>query len=80
MRKLFDFKCPKGHITEQLVYDDVRVIRCKTCDDPAIRVISPVRSRLDPLSGDFPGATDKWVKMREKKIAHERKTETNRYD
>ncbi|NRA49249.1 MAG: zinc ribbon domain-containing protein [Phaeodactylibacter sp.] len=79
-RKLYDFHCPDGHVSELLVYEDVRVHKCLTCGKPAQRVISPVRSYLDPISGDFPGAAGKWARMRDKQIAHERKTETSRYD
>tara|TARA_B110000858_G_C17596632_1_gene378115 strand:+ start:611 stop:742 length:132 start_codon:yes stop_codon:yes gene_type:complete len=39
----------------------------------ASRIISPVRSLLDPISGDFAGATMKWARDREKKIQKERK-------
>jgi hypothetical protein len=37
------------------------------------KIISPVRSKLDPLSGDFLGATVKWMKNREQKLKQERK-------
>ena len=36
-------------------------------------MISPVRSKLDPISGDFLGATVKWMKNREQKLKQERK-------
>jgi hypothetical protein len=34
----------------------------------AKRVISPIRSVLEPHSGDFAGATMKWARDRERKI------------
>lgn len=35
------------------------------------------RIELDPISGDHPGATDKWVKMRESKMKQEKKNLEN---
>jgi len=35
--------------------------------------VSPVRSKLEGISGDFPDAHDKWAKRRKQQIAHERK-------
>ena len=71
---LFDFKCEKGHVTEKLVRSDTKEITCPECDSPALKQISAVRSKLDHISGDFPGATMKWAKQREQKIKQERKT------
>jgi hypothetical protein len=73
MRKLFDFKCSNGHCTEHLVEDSVTSIRC-ACGVESTRMISPVKTVLDHISGDFPGATMKWARHREQKIQQERKT------
>ena len=64
MRRLFDFKCPEGHITEELVEQET-TIRCK-CGLDAQRILSPIRCRLEGVSGDFPGAAIKWAKQHEK--------------
>lgn len=64
MRKIFDFKCPDGHVTEHFVYEDSKV-RCH-CGKSCKRVISPVKCQLDPASGHFPGATMKWIKEHER--------------
>ena len=37
--------------------------------------MSAPRSKLDPHSGDFAGATIKWAKQRQKQIEIERKRE-----
>jgi len=74
MRMLFDFKCPENHIAEHYVSSDVTEFLCSECGLTATRIISPVRAKLDPISGDFPGATIKWAKNREQQIKHERKT------
>lgn len=64
MRKIFDFKCPDGHITEHFVLPDSDV-RCH-CGKKAKRIISPVKCQLDAVSGHFPGATMKWIKEHER--------------
>jgi hypothetical protein len=71
---LFDFKCDSNHVTEKLVKSDTTDIECPVCGNKALRQISAVRSKLDHISGDFPGATMRWAKQREQKIKHERKT------
>ena len=43
------------------------------CDKIARRIVSAVRSKLDPISGDFMGATRQWEKNREQKLQQERK-------
>ena len=60
---LFDFKCTScGTVHERLVRSDTRTVDCKECGCAATRIISPVRCKLDPISGDFPGATIAWEK------------------
>jgi hypothetical protein len=73
MALLFDFECSGGHIEERLVSSDTREISCPHCQKIAKRIQSPVRSALDPISGDFMGATAKWVRQREQKLKQERK-------
>lgn len=70
---LFDFQCEDGHVKERLVSSSTHETVCE-CGKPARRTISPVRSKIDPISGHFPGATMKWERMREKQIQYERKT------
>ena len=61
-RRLFDFKCPDGHITEHFIDSEEKETKCTECDSKAKRIISPVTSVLDAVSGDFPGATMKWAR------------------
>ena len=70
---LFDFQCEQGHVNEKLVSRETKKIDCPQCDKVATRVIAAVRCSLDPTSGHFPGATDKWVRSREQKMKLERK-------
>lgn len=73
MRLLYDFQCSDNHVTEAFVSSDVTEHPCGLCQKTAHRIISPVRTHLDAISGDFPGATMKWAKDRQKKIQKERK-------
>ena len=67
MLRVFDFTCAScGHTFEQFVETDQRTDTCPKCEGTANRIISPVRFKLDPVSGDFPTATDRWIKMHEK--------------
>ena len=70
--RLFDFRCPNGHKFEDLVKSDVTTSRC-SCGLDANRIVSPVRSKLEGISGDFPDAYAKWGKQRKAQIAYERK-------
>jgi len=62
---LFDFKCSNEHVEEHWVSSDIRKVRC-SCGKEATRMVSGVRTILDPLSGDFPGATLSWARHHEK--------------
>lgn len=58
---LYDFECTEcGTIFEKLVPSDNRVTPCRVCGNEAKRMISPVHSKLEGWSGDFPGAAMKW--------------------
>lgn len=64
--RLYDFKCLNGHITEHFVNSETRTVKCPECDQDAKRIISPVTSVLDAISGDYPGATMKWAREHSK--------------
>ncbi len=74
MRRIFDFQCAKGHVTEKFVDDSVTVVQCPHCGNDATRLISAPRISLDGCSGHFPTASDAWVNRRNSHIAWERKT------
>ena len=66
---LYDFKCAEcGAVQEKLVdrNESGQPLPCDLCSADAVRVISPVRSNLEGLSGHFPDAADKWAKRHEK--------------
>jgi len=73
MIRRYDFKCPNEHVEEQWVDHNVTTSPCPLCSSEATRLISAPIAKLDPLSGDFAGATMKWAKQRAQKIEQERK-------
>jgi len=76
MIRVFDFECSKcGSIEEKYVRSDDRTSVCSKCNQQSNRKMSAPRSKLDPHSGDFAGATIKWAKQRQKQIEIERKRE-----
>lgn len=77
MRVLFDFACPDGHVSEQLVNSTDLQSECRKCGKLAERVMCAPRSRLNPISGDFQAATDGWNKKRNQHMALERKAVAN---
>ena len=73
MRIMVEFKCEDGHINERLVDSECTHIPCLDCGKIANRSVSAVRSKLDPISGDFMGATRQWERNRAQKLQQERK-------
>lgn len=73
MKVLNDFKCPQGHISEQLVENTSSVTTCTQCDQDAYKIVATPRISLEGISGTFPGAADSWVKRRESHMKWEKK-------
>ena len=74
MRVLNDFKCVDCGLTKEYFVDNERnAVECQDCQGLATKVQRPIRSSLDPISGDFPGATMSWEKQREDKMKAEQK-------
>ena len=72
-RRMFEFVCEDGHISEALVSSDVREVSCRACGKKATRIVSAVQSKLDPFTGSFPTAYDAWDRKRAEKLAIEQK-------
>ena len=62
MRMIFDFRCANDHVTEHLVQNTVTAVKCSTCDEQAVRMISPVKC---VLNNSFPGYASKWEREHE---------------
>lgn len=65
MKRIFEFKCAKSHITEKLVDDEVRSVECPHCHNEATRIISSPRFVLEGVTGAFPTAADAWARKHE---------------
>ena len=81
-RRIFEFICGQGHRSEKLVYPETQEIYCPVCDFIAQKAVSPVRSRLEGVSGDFPSATDHWARVHEQasRVANKRVEGRTQYD
>jgi hypothetical protein len=65
MRTLRDFHCDScGKEQERYIESDVNIVEC-TCGSTATRVIGMPRVSLDGTNPDFPGAYDRWARIRE---------------
>lgn len=65
MRQIRDFKCRDcGRSDERYIDDAVQWVECE-CGARAYRVISTPTVRLEGITGAFPGAHDKWARVRE---------------
>jgi len=73
MRAMYEYCCEDSHITERYRESECTTTECEVCGKDAVKIISAVRSKLDPISGDFLGATRKWMKNRSQKLQQERK-------
>jgi len=57
---LFDFKCSAGHVSEHLVHRTTEKVTCTVCHTDAVKQLAAPRSKLEGITGDFPGAYAKW--------------------
>lgn len=74
MRRLDDFRCPCGIVEEHFIdLESEGPPVCNKCGLKMKRVQSPIRFKLEGLSGDYPTAADKWVKQREEKLKLEKR-------
>lgn len=72
MKRMFEFSCSEGHLTEKLVDEKHRSITCE-CGSEAQRIVSAPQVKLEGITGAFPGAYSKWERVRAEKLAVERK-------
>ena len=67
MRILRDFQCPHCEkVQERFVSDEITEIMCD-CGEFAYRVIGMPTVMLDGTDPGFPGAWDKWARIREER-------------
>jgi len=66
MFRFYDYKCVLGHVNEHMVKGSPDTQLCKDCKSEATRQVCSPRPHLEPFSGDFAGATMKWIKDHER--------------
>jgi hypothetical protein len=71
--RVFDFLCEEGHLHEHFVSYEVTEVACKDCSKPALRQISTPTIYLEPFSGNFSAAADRWARNRAEKQKLEQK-------
>lgn len=65
MKQLFDFHCKHcDDVFERFIDSDIREVECE-CGEIAVRLIAAPRVVLDGTDPGFPGAYDKWARIRE---------------
>lgn len=72
-RRLFEYLCEEGHLTERLTTYEVASISCETCGKSAFKQLSAPTIKLEPYSGIFVSAADKWARKRAEKLKQEQK-------
>jgi hypothetical protein len=72
-RRLFDFLCKEKHLQEHFVSYEVTEVSCEICSKPALKQISAPTIKLEPYSGIFVSAADKWARKRAEKLKQEQK-------
>jgi DNA-directed RNA polymerase subunit RPC12/RpoP len=66
MRLMNDFCCGNcGVITEALVDSEYKTIECPECGHNATVLQAMPTVRLEGITGAFPGAADRWARIRE---------------
>lgn len=66
MRVLNDFMCSNcGTVTERLVDTQYHTIKCPECHGDAVMMQAMPTVRLEGVTGDFPGASERWARIRE---------------
>ena len=66
MRKIFDVQCKSCDAVTEVFGRDSDSFRCGACGAPAKRIISPIRCKLEGVTGHFPGAAMKWQREHER--------------
>ncbi|CAB4214057.1 hypothetical protein UFOVP1457_17 [uncultured Caudovirales phage] len=72
MKRIFEFACENGHLTERLIDYESKSIRCE-CGETANRILSAPAFKLEGWSGNFPSAHGKFEKSHSDKLKSEQK-------
>jgi hypothetical protein len=72
MRRMYEFVCENGHLTESLVAYEVTDLPC-WCGGKSRRIISAAAISLEGWSGHFPSAHGRFDRIHREKLKAERK-------
>lgn len=72
-KRIFEFECEEGTVSEKLVETDQRIIKCECCGSDAHRIISTPRVALDGTDPSYPGEYMKWERKRMQRLKQEQK-------
>lgn len=77
MKRMFEFRCVKDHVTDHYVDDEVISVECPHCHNEAPRIISSPRFKLEGITGAFPTAYDAWERKHAEalRVAHKQNAE-----
>ena len=77
MKRIFEFRCVKDHVTDHYVDDEVISVECPHCHNEASRIISSPKFKLEGITGAFPTAYDAWERKRAEamRVAHKQAAE-----
>lgn len=73
MKRMFDFLCEDFHEFEAFVDVEARDAVCPLCGKAAKRMVSAPNIKLEGITGSFPGAYDRWERVRAEKLKVEQK-------
>jgi hypothetical protein len=66
MKTIRDFCCGDcGTVTEKYLDSSIRTIECPECFGNATQLMSMPTVKLEGITGSFPGAAEKWARVRE---------------
>lgn len=66
MKILRDFHCPAcDTVTERFIDAQTETVTCPVCKGTAKRTLNVGHVKLEGITGDFPGAHDRWARIRE---------------
>lgn len=66
MRVLYDVECTQCGNVDEVFGELGAAARCTVCSSESKRIISPVRCKLEGVTGHFPGAAMKWQREHER--------------
>lgn len=77
--RVFDFKCNEcGHKHEAFLKQPVNTQVCPKCCGVSTQQLSAPRSHLEGITGDFPGAAERWAVNHEQRAKADHKKNLDR--